>query len=95
MMIQLGVAVAGLGGLALAPAAQGRMLLIPLVGGASASAAAVKGGARLLAAGPFPGSLIVMGQRGRIGAEALERGILVLAAPALLCAPSRRSAEAL
>lgn len=72
-------------GLVLAPPVQGRMLLVPLFGQASASAVAVDAGARLVARGRFGGSLVVMGERGRLGPAALLQGVLVLSAPALLC----------
>lgn len=78
-----------IGTIALAPPADGPMLLVPLLPGSSASVAALNlalgGGATLLAAGPFPGSLIVRGDRARILAPLLAGGTLVLAAAPSLC----------
>lgn len=73
-------------GIALWPPQRGAMLMVPLSGHvASVIDVAMTGGAGLLAAGPLPGSMVVMGDRAAIGRRALDRGILVLSAPRALC----------
>ncbi|KQN25872.1 hypothetical protein ASE86_06670 [Sphingomonas sp. Leaf33] len=72
--------------IALWPPQRGAMLMIPLTGhAADAINVALTGRAGVLAAGPFPGSMIVMGDRTALGRAALHRGILLLAAPGALC----------
>lgn len=72
--------------IALWPPQRGPMLMVPLTGHvASVIDVAMTGGAGLLAAGPLPGSMIVMGDRAAIGRQAFDRGILVLSAPRALC----------
>ncbi|ATE66908.1 hypothetical protein [Rhizorhabdus dicambivorans] len=81
---QIATALIAMAGFAFAPPAQGRMLLVPIAG-AGASALVVDGGARLIGAGPLPGSLVVMGERDRFVGPALLKGILVLSAPPSWC----------
>lgn len=81
------LALAGLAALAFAPPASGAILLLPLTAQARADlpGVAVRGGARLIGQGPVAGSLVVRGERARLGAALLRRGILPVAAPAMLC----------
>ena len=69
------------------PPASGRMLLVPLTAAARAALApaAVDHGARLVAAGPWGGSLLVDGQWDRLARPLLTRGVIVLAARAGGC----------
>lgn len=68
------------------PPERGAMLLVPLGGTMAGPAnAAMTSGAALLAPGPFPGSLVVRGQRQSLSRAAIGHGILVLSAPTLLC----------
>lgn len=86
VMTQAATALLALFGFAFAPPQQGRMLLLPVIGGeGSAGAVALAGGARLIGAGPLGGSLVVVGERDRFAAAALRRGILVLSAPPSWC----------
>lgn len=75
-----------------APPARGQMLLIPMTGAArgALAAEAVSHGARLVAAGPWPGSLLVDGQRSSLSAPLLRRGILSLSARAGGCVEQGR-----
>lgn len=86
-LAQVGMVVAAMLGLAFAPPARGRMLLVPLSSHAAATlpAAALDGGAKLLAAGPVPGSLVVVADRARLGGVSLAAGMVILSAPPLLC----------
>lgn len=72
--------------IALWPPQRGAMLVIPLTGHASdAINVAMAGRAGLLSAGPLPGSMIVVGDRAILARAALDRGILLLAAPRAIC----------
>jgi len=86
-LVQIGAVVAAMVGLAFAPPARGRMLLIPLSPRAATAlpAAVVDGGAKLLGTGPVPGSLVVMADRARLGAVSLADGVIILSAPPSLC----------
>lgn len=71
----------------LAPAEDGRLLLLPL-DGTSADAmmhVALAADARPLARGPLPGSLIVDGSRPALAHALGSRAVLVLKAPVGLC----------
>lgn len=73
------------------PPVSGDMLLIP-IGGADANRVArkaVAGGAALLGAGPFRGSMVVTGDRARIEHEIGSWDIVVLAAPPAGCRTGR------
>ena len=86
---QIGAVVLGLGVLALAPPAEGRMLLVPLAGHSGGMiAAAARQGARLVATGPLPASIVVEGDRARLAAPMRAAGVLLLAAPAAGCTPA-------
>ena len=83
--VQLALAVLALLAMAFTPPAQGRILLVPL-DGEPVSRAAIEGlAASPLRAGPMPGSWVVAGDRARLSGLWARR-VLVLAAPAALCA---------
>jgi hypothetical protein len=85
IITQLALAMLALLAVAFTPPAQGRMLLVPLDGQPVNRAAVVGLRATPLAAGPLPGSLVVDGDRELLSALWARR-VLVLAAPAALCA---------
>lgn len=72
---------------AAAPPAQGTMLLISTTGLPQRAILehAVAAGAQIAGSGRIPASLLVIGDRGRILAEALPAGIIAIAAPGALC----------
>lgn len=76
------LAALGLVALLAMPPSRGAMLVVPIGGSAQHSLIA---GTRLLAAGPFPGSLVVDGDRATLLPHLLRRGTLLLAAPAAFC----------
>jgi hypothetical protein len=78
--------------LLLVPPARGEMLLVPLTSGAARElpADAIRGGTKLIAAGPTRGSLVVEGRRGDLIAL-LARATLVLAAPPSGCRSGART----
>ena len=85
IVAQLALAMLALLAVAFAPPAQGRMLLVPL-DGVPVSRAAIEGAAATpLRAGPLPGSWVVDGNRARLS-SLWARGVVVMAAPAALCA---------
>lgn len=69
------------------PPSQGRMLLVPMLPGATNHmlARAVDGGAQLLGSGPLPGSMVVAGTHLAIAAALRGEAVLILAAPPALC----------
>ncbi|MFD1786869.1 hypothetical protein ACFSC3_04715 [Sphingomonas floccifaciens] len=68
------------------PPQRGAMLMIPLSGhAATAVDVALAGHASLIGMGPLPGSMVVLGDRAMLGGPALDRGILLLAAPRAIC----------
>jgi hypothetical protein len=84
---QLTLAIAAMLLVAFAPPAQGRMLLVPL-DGVPLSETSIRGlQATPLAAGPLPGSRVVEGERWRLSGLWSD-GVMVLAAPAAICASS-------
>ena len=85
IVAQLALAMLVLLVVAFTPPAQGRMLLVPLDGQPVSRSAVVGLQATPLAAGPLPGSLLVDGNRELLSALWARR-VLVLAAPAALCA---------
>lgn len=87
LVAQLLLALAGLAAFAFAPPARGPILLLPLTAKARADlpGIAVGSGARLVGQGPIAGSLVVRGERARLGSALLRRGIVTIAAPAMLC----------
>lgn len=83
---QIALVVAGLGGVMLAPPAYGPMLLVPITDGtAPALNRAFARQARLVGAGPFPGSVVVVGRRALLLPAMLASGTLVIAAAPGLC----------
>ena len=85
ILIQLVLAMLALLSVAFTPPAQGRMLLVPLDGRPVSKTAIEAAAATPLKTGPLPGSWVVDGNRGRLSGLWAQR-ILVLAAPAALCA---------
>jgi len=85
--VQLSLALVGLAAFAFAPPVSGAMLLVPLTAQARANlpALAIDSGVRLLGQGPVAGSLVVRGDRARLGTALLRRGIVPLAAPEIIC----------
>ncbi|MBN2971429.1 hypothetical protein JW805_05280 [Roseomonas aeriglobus] len=85
-LCQLLVVTAVLIVVALSPPKRGAMLMVPLSGQiAGVIDVAMTGNAGLLAQGPLPGSMIVIGDRSALRASALSHGILLLSAPRALC----------
>lgn len=81
------IAMVALVALTMWPPTVGRMLLIP-VGAGDANAAAkvaLAGGARLLGAGPLPGSLVVIGDRPSIARRIRSWDMLIVSAPPAGC----------
>lgn len=85
IVVQLVLAMLALAVVAFTPPAQGRMLLVPLDGRPVSRAAIAAAAATPLRAGPLPGSWVVDGNRARLSGLWAQR-VLVLAAPAALCA---------
>ena len=77
--------------LAMAPPAEGRMLLVPLAGAAEGALfeAAVTAGAAPIGAGRIPGSLVVEGRRAQLSGELWTHGILILAATPSGCSATQ------
>ena len=85
---QIVAATFGLIALTMWPPASGSMLLVPLGSDDGAIVqGALAGGAALLGAGPFPGSLVVVGDRARI-APRVAWNTVIMAAPPAGCGPS-------
>jgi hypothetical protein len=70
------------------PPAHGRLLLLPVNAGARARLVhiAVAGQARLVAAGPVAGSMLVEGRRDRLAVPLLRAGVVTLSAQVGGCA---------
>jgi hypothetical protein len=87
------VGVAGvLAVLALAPPARGAMLLVPVASDAGGMVgAAVHAGARLIGAGPLPGSVVVEAERAALLPLMIRRGALVTAANPAACGRATRA----
>ena len=85
--IQLGFAACLLPALLLVPPAHGRILLVPILPGSGSHLAAdmIVQGARLVAPGPTSGSLVVDGDRDRIMAGLLRRGVIPMSAVLVDC----------
>lgn len=86
VLAQLAIILLGLALLYGNPPAQGRILLVPMTAGARAHLVpdAVAHGARLVASGRLPGSMVVEGQRDAL-LPLLRGGILPLRAFAAAC----------
>jgi len=82
---QMALAILALVLIAFAPPAYGRMLLVPLDGQPVSSMAIRDLRATPLVAGPLPGSWVVEGDR-RLLSGLWSKGVMVLAAPAAVCA---------
>jgi hypothetical protein len=76
--------------LALFPPREGAILLVPLDqdGRAKLVADAVSSGATLLAQGPLPASVVVEGNRHRLGRSLANGHVLMFAAPRSWCGPT-------
>lgn len=85
--IQLGFAACLLPALVLVPPARGPILLVPIMPGSGSHLAAdmIAQGARLVAPGPTRGSLVVDGDRDRIVAGLLRRGVVPMSAVLVDC----------
>ena len=90
--VQLVLAVLAMVVVAFAPPIQGRMLLVPLDGRPVSLATIESLQATPLVPGPLPGSWIVEGNRELLSGLWAQR-VLVLAAPAALCASEQVGAE--
>lgn len=80
-----------LAAVALAPPAQGAMLLVPLAGQDADSLAtwATRAGTTIIGRGPLPGSLAVEGSRYALFTLALRHATLIVAAPPTACGSAR------
>ena len=89
--LQCAVVMIALAIMALRPPDRGAMLLVPLWGGRLADSInlARDADAGLLARGPLPGSIIVLGDRRRLDLVLAGRSFVVLAAPATGCGLDR------
>ncbi|MDP9423218.1 MAG: hypothetical protein M3Q19_10370 [Pseudomonadota bacterium] len=85
IVVQLALAMLALAIMAFAPPAHGRMLLVPLDGRPVSRAAIERLAATPLKSGPLPGSWVVDGSRERLSGL-WAQNVMVLAAPAALCA---------
>jgi hypothetical protein len=84
---QAAVAAVGIMAAAMWPPSSGRLLLVPLLDGDRNMVAgiALAGGAMLLGPGPFPGSLVVIGDRSRLARRITGWTIVMTAAPPAGC----------
>lgn len=90
---QCTLVIGGIAALLLSPPAEGALLIVPLAGsGTGALNAALGGGARLVGAGEWPGSLIVEGRRDAMMAAVLRAGGVIVAARPALCGRTEISA---
>ena len=83
--LQGALALAAILVLALTPPPFGRIMLIPLNGHRISDALLREQLLDRRGPGPFPGSVIVDGQSRGVAQALLSRGIVMLAAPALIC----------
>jgi hypothetical protein len=72
------------------PPSHGRLLLVPLYSGTIDERHLVKAGLTRVGPGPIPGSLVVQGLGLQLAPGLLEKGVLMLAAPASLCSELKR-----
>jgi hypothetical protein len=84
------VALGGLVALRLQPPAQGEMLLVPLGDQAQSELVtfAHARGFSMIAAGDWPGSMVVRGERDRLGWALRDEGLLVIASEFKGCSPA-------
>lgn len=82
--------------IALAPPAQGTMLLVPVAGQSESRivALALASGATLVQRGSLPSSVIVYGKRGALLGPLARAGVLTLSAGAVGCRPGKQAAAA-
>jgi hypothetical protein len=92
IVAQLALAMLALSVVALAPPAYGRMLLVPLDGRPVSQSTIWDLMATPLKPGPLPGSWVVEGDRRLLSGLWVQR-VLVLAAPAALCAQGDYGAD--
>jgi len=90
--LQGGLALAAILILALTPPAFGRYLLVPLNGQPISDALLQQQLLDRRGPGPLPGSLIVDGHSAGVAETLRAHGILMLAAPALICGHIERTA---
>lgn len=92
LLLQCAILPVGLAIAYAAPPREGRLLLLPITDGARhlVAAHAVASGARLVAAGPWRGSLLVDGVRDRLAAPMLAIGVLPVAARIAGCGGAKR-----
>jgi len=81
---------------ALAPPAQGTMLLVPISGQSESRivAIALAQGATLVARGPLPSSVIVYGKRASLLGPLSRAGVLTLSGGAAGCRPGEQAVAA-
>jgi hypothetical protein len=91
LSLQLLAGAAALAAIALAPPAEGQLLLVPLAGQSPDSSAvwASRAGARIVGRGPLPGSLVVEARTGALTGEALRHATMIIAAPPAACGSGR------
>jgi hypothetical protein len=84
---QVALVSAAVAGLTILPPRQGSMLVLPLSPASDGSTTnwVIRAGASILATGPTPGSLVVLGNRDSLSMAALHHGSVVLAAPRRFC----------
>lgn len=91
LIAQTAVATVALFIMPMAPPADGRMLLLPLTPGAAIHLprTVLDHGARLVGAGPLPGSLVIVGDRAALTAPLLGIGAVAIATGAGGCTDGR------
>jgi hypothetical protein len=82
--------------IALAPPAEGTMLLVPIAGQSENRIVglAIAGGATLVQRGPFPSSVIVYGKRASLLEPLSRAGVLTLSGGAVGCRPGKQTISA-
>lgn len=87
LLLQATAAATACAALTLWPPSSGKLLLVPLGGESIGEVAevALAGGAPLLGRGPFPGSLIVVGERANVARQINSWSIIIMAAPPAGC----------
>ena len=94
LICQVAIAAVGVTVLAIAPPAQGKMMLVPMTEEAASALPllAAGRGALIIGGGPFAGSLVVDGRRETLMAAGWNHAILVTAAPVTGCAERKAAA---
>ena len=77
------------------PPAEGAMVLLPLNGAQEGRtlSGAIANDARLIAPGPYAGSIVVFGSRDRLAAPAMANLTLILASAGASCSPPPEDQE--